>query len=199
MLYLHQRLLSPLEAEPPEEKGVAYQTERTSIGHRVLDEDRRAENVPSTVYERLDAVVSKVESEVTVGDVTTVDEARAALDEVESVITSTNFVCSIPEFLVHSFSQGLLPRDLDDRRLIYAAQNEPRRSHIIAHRQELFSHVDCDISSLLYLSIAEALSLPLRMVEVPQHSFVRWRFNDNTHLNWDTNYGFNKYTDSGYC
>lgn len=198
MLYLHQRLFSPRVARPPEEEEPIYKTDGTSIGHRVLDEDRRAENVPSTIYKRLDAVVLRVESEVSVGDVTTIDEARAVLEEVEKVITSTNFVCSIPYYLVHSFSQGLLEKDLD-RQLINVAENGLRRSHIIANEQELFSHVDCDLSSLLYLSIAEALALPLRMVEVPDHNFVRWRLNDDTHLNWDTNFGFNKYKDSGYA
>jgi tetratricopeptide (TPR) repeat protein len=34
---------------------------------------------------------------------------------------------------------------------------------------------------------------------VPQHNFVRWRFGPNEFLNWDTNYGFNRWTDDEYA
>jgi tetratricopeptide (TPR) repeat protein len=45
---------------------------------------------------------------------------------------------------------------------------------------------DCDTLSFLYLGIAEVLHLPLRLVSLPQHTFIRWHFPDNTYLNWET-------------
>jgi len=201
MLHLHQRLLSPsrLPRLPKlERKQLEYQIERASIGQRILQEDDRADPVPELVFQRLDSIVEEVVNKVKVGTVNTIDQARTVLQSIEQVVTSTNFVCSIPYYLVHSFSEGLFPRDLDSQ-LVYAPENDLRRSHILANEDEDFSHVDCDLSSLLYLCIGEALQIPLHMVEVPQHNFIRWRLSDTLHLNWDTNYGFNKFTDSGYA
>ena len=198
MLHLHQRLLSPSRFPKVERKPSEYRIERGSIGQRILKEDDRAEPVSDLVFQRLDSVVDEVVNNVAVGTVHTIDEARAVLQSIEEVVTSTNFVCSIPYYLIHSFSEGLLPRDLDSQ-LVYAAENDLRRSHILANEDEDFSHVDCDLSSLLYLCVGEALQIPLCMVEVPQHNFIRWRLSDTQHLNWDTNYGFNKFTDSGYA
>jgi tetratricopeptide (TPR) repeat protein len=47
--------------------------------------------------------------------------------------------------------------------------------------------IDCDLGSFLYLGIAESLGLPLTFIEVPKHNFIRWNFNDKTHINWDVN------------
>ena len=197
MLHLHQRLLSPRRFPKTERKPSEYRSERMSIGQRILQEDDRAEPVPEIVFQRLDFVVEQVIKNVT-GTVSTIDEARAILQSIEKVITSMNFICSIPYYLVHSFSEGLFPRALDSQ-LVYAPENDLRRSHILMNKDKNFSHVDCDLSSLLYLCIGEALRIPLCMVEVPQHNFVRWRLSETLCLNWDTNYGFNKFTDSEYA
>lgn len=47
--------------------------------------------------------------------------------------------------------------------------------------------MDCDIGSILYASVAQCLNIPLYLVEVPKHNFVRWQFDDGTYLNWDIN------------
>ncbi len=198
MLHLHQRLLSPSRFPKIEKKPAEYRSERDSIGQRILQKDDRAKPVPDAVFQRLDSVVEQVENNVSVGTVNTIEEARTVLQSIERVITSTNFVCSIPYYLVHSFSEGLYPRALDSQ-VTFAAENDLRRPHIQANEDKDFSHVDCDLSSLLYLCIAESLQLPLCMVEVPQHNFVRWRLNGTLYLNWDTNFGFNKFTDAGYA
>jgi tetratricopeptide (TPR) repeat protein len=198
MLHLHQRLESPLAVKLPAEKAVPFSSQLNTIGHRILVEDQRAQDVPSPIFERLDAIISRIKKEASIGSVTTVEEAGNALERIERIIIAMNFVCSIPQFLVHSFAEGLQPQILQ-LRVIHAPENEIRRPHLLAHQDELFSHVDCDLSSLLYLSIADVLGLPLRMVEVPQHNFIRWRLSEDHHINWDTNYGFNRYTDNEYA
>jgi tetratricopeptide (TPR) repeat protein len=45
---------------------------------------------------------------------------------------------------------------------------------------------DCDTLSFLYLAIGEVLGLPLRLVSLPEHVFVRWEFEDGGYLNWET-------------
>ncbi len=49
--------------------------------------------------------------------------------------------------------------------------------------------IDCDGYSALYLAIGEVLGLPIDMVRAPAHAFVRWRFDDNTYMNWETTIG----------
>jgi len=198
MLIQRQRLYSPLKGSPAKEL-IRKDGLTPTIGHMVLTEDSRAETIQQSVFDRLNDVISNVESSVTVGTtVTTIDQARAILQQIEQVIIAMNFVCTIPDFLVSTFAQGLLPRALDPV-VINNSENDLRRVQISAHSGEMFSHVDCDLSSLLYVSIGEKLDIPLCMVEIPNHNFVRWRLSDSLHLNWDTNYGFDKFSDSQYA
>lgn len=63
---------------------------------------------------------------------------------------------------------------------------------------------DCDTGSMLYIAIAQALGLPIFMVEVPNHNFVRYYYEDAEYINWDSNtalYDANlnaEYSDSDY-
>lgn len=45
---------------------------------------------------------------------------------------------------------------------------------------------DCDTLSFLYLAIGDILNFPLRMVSLPDHTFIRWYFPDGSYLNWET-------------
>jgi tetratricopeptide (TPR) repeat protein len=47
--------------------------------------------------------------------------------------------------------------------------------------------IDCDLSALIFYSIGEVLNLPIRFVEVPNHNFIRWRFDETSYMNWDNN------------
>ncbi len=55
---------------------------------------------------------------------------------------------------------------------------------------------DCDTGSFLFLSVAQRADLPLELVEVPEHNFVRW-VSEGSHLNWDIN-DATSYTDARY-
>lgn len=58
-------------------------------------------------------------------------------------------------------------------------------------------NIDCDSRSTLYMGQAERANLPLKAVLMPYHMFVRWRFPDGTHMNWETTMG-DTYSDEGY-
>ena len=45
--------------------------------------------------------------------------------------------------------------------------------------------IDCDTYSALYISISEIVRLPVIPVYAPNHSFVRFNFNDGTYINWE--------------
>ena len=68
--------------------------------------------------------------------------------------------------------------------------NLRRRGSIEANKRAggPFYCFDCDVAGLVYLSAAERLGLPVYIVEVPGHNFVRWS-SSTLQLNWDTNDG----------
>ena len=199
MRYLDQRLASPFrKSNLFLEQEISESVNGNTIGHKILAEDRRAESIPDAIFDRLDFLISRVENEIPVGDNQDPAVAMAKLKSIEKTLIDNNFVCSIPYFLVGTFAQGLQPIPLSKCGLIYAEENHNRKNHIEKHIDDDFSHVDCDLSSLLYLSISEKLDIPLCMVEVPRHNFVRWKFEDGRYINWDTNYGYNRFTDEGY-
>ena len=49
-----------------------------------------------------------------------------------------------------------------------------------------FAFLDCDLAAIVYLAVAERLKLPVHMVELPGHTFVRWQ-SPRVSLNWDPN------------
>lgn len=46
--------------------------------------------------------------------------------------------------------------------------------------------INCHDAVYIYLSVAQALSLPLVEVDVPGHSFVRWKLGQRQYFNWET-------------
>lgn len=198
MRYLKQRYITPLKSiEIYSEQIISDSVNSNTTGHKILIEDRRAENIPDSIFDRLDFLISCVKNEIPQGDNEDPVVAMEKLKSIEQTLTNNNLVCSIPIFLVPSLAEGLHQTPL--RISPSEEENRNRRSHIEKHIDENFSHMDCDLSSLLYLSIAEKIGLPLCMVEVPGHNFVRWTLRDGTHINWDTNFGYNRFTDDQYA
>ncbi len=46
--------------------------------------------------------------------------------------------------------------------------------------------IDCDNYCALYIAIAEVIKIPIVPVYAPNHSFVRFFFDDGTYINWET-------------
>ncbi len=73
------------------------------------------------------------------------------------------------------------------RNLDHAANRERRK---YAKPGEPFYFLDCDIASLLLISVAQMVGFDLKLVEVPNHNFVRWSDGRGGYANWDwTNWG----------
>lgn len=49
--------------------------------------------------------------------------------------------------------------------------------------------LDCDNYCALYIAIAEVMKIPLVPVYAPNHSFIRFYFDDGTYLNWEPTQG----------
>ncbi len=52
--------------------------------------------------------------------------------------------------------------------------------------------IDCDNYAALYIAIAEVLKIPMVPVYAPNHSFIRFCFNDGTYINWETTQGISR-------
>ena len=101
-----------------------------------------------------------------------------------------------PTGTVELLRDALERRQPTDRELRPALQNfaNARRSLFIqfarAHKEPLY-YFDCDLAAIIYVSAAEQLGLPVFLVELPGHNFVRWQSPAVT-INWDPNDGISK-------
>lgn len=50
-------------------------------------------------------------------------------------------------------------------------------------------YVDCDMGSQFFLAVGQRLGWDIRLVELPQHNFVRWHLSDSLRVNWDWVHG----------
>jgi tetratricopeptide (TPR) repeat protein len=57
--------------------------------------------------------------------------------------------------------------------------------------------IDCDNYCAIYIAIAEVIKIPVIPVYAPNHTFLRFCFDDGTYLNWETTQGKPR-TDSYY-
>jgi len=97
---------------------------------------------------------------------------------------------------VATLAEGLTPVELDADGLKAVREsyhNSNREEHLARRGPGVYYAVDCDILSFLYLTIADALKLPLRILERPSlyegdpgHNFVRWELADGKFVDWET-------------
>jgi hypothetical protein len=90
---------------------------------------------------------------------------------------------------VSSLGEALREIPADQPRLASSlghASNRERRKH--AKPDEPFHFLDCDMASLLLISVAQMVGFDLKLVEVPRHNFVRWSDGRGDYANWDWSY-----------
>jgi hypothetical protein len=117
----------------------------------------------------------------------TIDSAKAklVLQTIDSVLTEQHFIVCI---IVDRLSEALTPKKLEQF-TCYKYLPGYRREFCERQPDSLYYGVDCDLGAMLYVSIGEVLNFPLKLIEIPAHNFVRWRFADNSYLNFDNNTG----------
>ncbi|KDA04350.1 tetratricopeptide repeat protein [Hyphomonas oceanitis] len=107
-------------------------------------------------------------------------EALKALLAIEQVLVENHFLLHIKTTLMRDMLSAEPPRP-------QTHLTRGREKFFNSHKDEMFYHFDCDLGSYLIMGIGDALELPITFVEVPNHNFVRWTFDDGTYINWDTN------------
>lgn len=129
--------------------------------------------------------------------------AEAILKAIDQVLTGHRVLYPRGEHDVTSLRLGLCPQQFDAdtlARLLRLSFNARRGFSATATQSgapmpsrhtadQSWLVMDCDVTSILYLSIGQAAGFELRLVELPDHVFVRWMLPDGSYLNWDTNLG----------
>lgn len=63
--------------------------------------------------------------------------------------------------------------------------NEYRIKYWKNKKDQKCKKIDFDRYTRIYLGIAEMLHLPVSIIHIPQHYYVRWNFKNGTHFNWE--------------
>jgi tetratricopeptide (TPR) repeat protein len=151
-----------------------YTPRYPGIGFRILDLESEACFVPDEAYRLLDQIVDDVKARVPKKsrpyDKDSIRERILAIGRATSaVLTDKGFGLLIP---TETLGDTLISRS--------ASGESPR--HIF----------DCDTASMIFLTVAQALSTPASLVEITlptgdQHNYVRWQIDRNTEIDWDPN------------
>lgn len=172
-----------------------YIPKYNTIGHRVLQLEEKYSNLPSdrkhiyfdNMYKIIDDLIDTtkhrlkpfLQSNFPVRK----NEAAIILKTIDSVLIEQYFVVCIK---VESLSDALTPKKLNEF-TCYKYLPGYRGEFCQRHLNSNYFGIDCDLGAILYASIGEALALPIHVIEVPDHNFVRWRFSDHDYINFDNN------------
>ena len=149
-----------------------HQARHTGIGFKIPDIDSEACFVPDHSYRLLDNIVDEVRAGVTAKGIGKLPYDREAIISLNTLIGDTlakyNFGLYVP---TDSLADAL------------AARNKPGQPERYL--------IDCDTSSMIYLTVANSLKLHASLVEITLqsgagHNNVRWQLPDG-YLDWDTN------------
>lgn len=121
------------------------------------------------------------------------NKAQTILKTIDSLLTEQYFVVCIK---VEKLSDALSPRKLNEFSC-YKYLYGYRSLFCQKNPNAKYYGIDCDLGAILYVSIGEVLNFPIHMVEVTGHNFARWRFSDNSYMNFDNNTG-KVYTDDDF-
>lgn len=119
------------------------------------------------------------------------DEALDVFKAIQTALVKHNFLQPLeqkdwPQTLGEAFN----PIDRSDeemKRILASAYNASRVQYFDLSKPFFF--VDCDMGSQLFMAVAERLGWDVRLVEVPDHNFVRWHMPSGTTVNWDWTHG----------
>ncbi len=174
-----------------------YKPKYNTIAHRILDLESQAATVDDLMYQLVDTLIDEARTKIHSPTLSTDrDErgrqARTVLLAIDDILIRNNFIYprDRKEDWTLLLSDGLTPKRLGGPELeaMLAQRHNVRRVDRI-DRKKPFYLVDCDTASYLYLAIGEVLGLPLSMVDLPEHNFVRWSFDPQSYVNWETMYG----------
>jgi len=117
----------------------------------------------------------------------TSEEAVSASKVVSRVLAKHNFFQPTNfDETPDTLGQALTPKELSESEIdaVLTFQANTVRAQEYAPGEPIY-FVDCDMASLLILSVFDRLGWDTRLVKAPVHMFLRWHLPNGTTVNWD--------------
>ena len=73
--------------------------------------------------------------------------------------------------------------------------NKPEEEKSVPFCTLLIKTLNCFDYCAIYIAISEVIKLPILLVPIPKHVFVRWKFNSQNSVNWETTEGLERNDD----
>src|SRR5262245_26806216 len=168
-----------------------FTSKYNTIAHEILNIESASSLVTGEMYQFVDDLIDKARARIPHRIKYSLDEIRVALRTIDEILIEKNVVYPANESgmgYVDQLSDGLRPRKMNPAEITALAEhrhNKRRAERIRANASQPFYVNDCDTTSFLYLAVAEILGMPLFLVELPGHNFVRYE-NGATRLDWET-------------
>ena len=147
------------------------------------------------------------------------NDAEMIFKSIDTLLTKNNFVHRINYFLKDVFTSQKLDTDIiniiknnqinseiiikeyDTKNIraakIFFNENLEKMDYISKNLEAEYHFANCHNMAIIYLSIADALNLPVYAVQAPNHTFIRWYMGENNYFNWETT-SSKHYTDEQY-
>ncbi|WP_202703801.1 hypothetical protein [Flavobacterium sp. UGB4466] len=108
---------------------------------------------------------------------------------IDSTFTEFNFLYDNDLSDYHFTILTLALREEFSFKYRYTFLNDYRIKYWKDKKDKKCKKIDCDQYCRIYLGITEMLNLPVSIIQIPQHYYLRWNFKNGTHLNWETTTG----------
>jgi hypothetical protein len=183
-------LLLLLAAPASTSAGAPLALEQT-LAYRMLKREQAVRTIPASVEPLLQAVLEEGLAALGPDPVppTTAEEFRVFAESVSIAMAKRNFVQpgKVRDW-PDTIGEAFLPVQRGDRRAADALANDAagRLGHVAATGPLYL--VDCDIGSMLIISMAQMAGFEVAMVEVPGHNFLRWQGPSGASASWDWTY-----------
>jgi hypothetical protein len=169
--------------------GASPAIEPKTMADELLALERTARDVPASA----ESILAQVQSAAfrALGNQpkapTSPEEAIAISVKISTVLAKANFLQPpLRKDWVSTLGEAFVPRTLLPAELaaVLADPGNVKRAPFVERSKPVY-FVDCDIGSLLIISIARRFGWDARLVAIPDHNFVRWHLPDGRTVNWD--------------
>jgi len=183
------------EARAQEDAIQRYAWQYHTVGHKLLQIEESyldtAGNLASEFdrsYRFLDSILHLAEKRIKFSPSRGGNRGRATLKKIDKLLFDLGFIMF---HSVNHLHDGIRPRQLAEEEFRIFTINMPPayRKKFRKHSKPSYFFADCDVGSVIYLSIGEVIGLPVYGVNVPGHMFVRWKMKSGETLNWETQWG----------
>lgn len=161
----------------------------STMAYNLLTVEKGVRNVPADAEKLLRSAIDNATTMAvqTKRSPRTREEALAVFEAIQLALVKHNFLQPPEEKdWPNTLGIALTPRSFTPDALkdvLSFPTNNLRKKHLDLTKPLYF--VDCDMGSLLFSAVGERLGWDIRIVELPQHDFVRWHLSESIKVNWD--------------